>query len=407
MIPANTPRTLDALFARRAFEFDHANPILVDLPKENNETISLAYGDADIRLFPTKELIASVDGLLHENMDGVLNYAPSDRALTELVATRLQRRGVAVDPQNILITYGSSQILGLLPQIMLNQGDIVIVEGPTFLGGIEYFVTQGATIETVPVGENGMDIDALEATLKRLAEKGTQAKFIYTIPTHHNPTGTMMPLANRKRLLALAATYGVLVLEDDAYGDLDFRGEMAASLLTLPGNEWVLHIGTFSKILAPGVRMAWAYGPTSVMQRLRKVKSDQGAGPFITRLVSFIAQDGWLDSHIKVLNATYARKYGVMRDAMATYFPTDVRVSTPSGGFFVYGYLPQDMPARELIDVAIAHGVSFLPGTVGYANGGGTHEMRLAFSFQTEEKIADGIQRLGAAMHEFRQRKSS
>jgi 2-aminoadipate transaminase len=141
------------------------------------------------------------------------------------------------------------------------------------------------------------------------------------------------------------------------------------------------------------------------MQRLRKFKSEQGAGPFITRLVSFIAQDGWLDTHIRALNAAYAHKYGVMRDAMATHFPADVRVSTPGGGFFVYGYLPADMPARELIDVAIAHGVSFLPGTVGYANGEGTHEMRLAFSFQTEEKIADGIQRLGAAMHEFRERK--
>ncbi len=403
MIPHQT-RTLDQLFAKRAFEFDHANPILADLPRETHDTISLAYGDADPRLFPIQELIASVGGLLRENTDAVLNYAPVDYALTKLVATRLQRRGVPVDEHNILITYGSSQILGLLPQIMLNQGDIVIVEGPTFLGGIEYFVTQGATIETVPVGPNGMDIDALESTLKRLAAQGTQAKFIYTIPTHHNPTGTMMPFANRVRLLALAATYGVLVLEDDAYGDLDFQGEMAASLLTLPGSEWVLHIGTFSKILAPGVRMAWAYGPTSVMQRLRKFKTDQGAGPFITRLVSFIAQDGWLDAHIKILNAAYKHKYGVMRDAMAQHFPADVRVSTPGGGFFVYGYLPQDMPARELIAVALAHGVSFLPGTVGYANGGGTHEMRLAFSFQNEAQIADGIARLGTAMQTYRSR---
>lgn len=404
MISANASHSLDTLFARRAFDFDHANPILADLPKETNETISLAYGDADPRLFPIKELIASVDGLLTEKRDAVLNYAPVDRELTELVARRLQRRGVVVDEQNILITYGSSQILGLLPQIMLNQGDVVIVEGPTFLGAIEYFVTQGATIETVPVGDQGMDIDALADTLQRLATLGKQAKFIYTIPTHHNPTGTMMPLAQRKRLLELAATYGVLVLEDDAYGDLDFRGETAASLLTLPGSEWVLHIGTFSKILAPGVRMAWAYGPTPVMQRLRKFKSDQGAGPFITRLVSYIAKDGWIEQHINVLNNAYAHKYAIMRDAMAQHFPHDVRVSTPSGGFFVYGYLPQDMPARGLIDVAIAHGVSFLPGTVGYANGGGTHEMRLAFSFQSEAHIVDGIARLGDAMRVYRSR---
>lgn len=394
---------LDSLFAKRAFDFDHENPILVDLPRETAETISLAYGDADPRYFPIQDLVRSVDGLLAQNVDRALNYAPVDADLTALVANRLRRRGIAVDEQNILITYGSSQVLGLMPQIMLDHGDIVIVEGPTFLGAIEYFVTQGAQIETVPVGDDGMDIDALEDALKRLAATGKQAKFIYTTPTHHNPTGTMMPLANRKRLVALAASYGVLILEDDAYGDLDFRGEMAASLLTLPGNEWVLHIGTFSKILAPGVRMAWAYGPTAVMQRLRQFKSDQGAGPFVTRLVSFIAQDGWLDAHIRDLNTKYAHKYQVMREAMATYFPADVRVSTPQGGFFVYGYLPNDMPARSLISVALAHGVSFLPGTVGYANGGGTHEMRLAFSFQSEANLTEGIKRLGAAMQEFRQ----
>ena len=215
-----------------------------------------------------------------------------------------------------------------------------------------------------------------------------------------------MPASARARLVALAAEYGVLVVEDDAYGDLHFKAEMLPSMLTLPGSEWVLHIGTFSKILAPGVRMAWAYGPPAVMKRLRAFKSESDCGTFVTRLVSHMAQDGWLDRHIGMLQSHYAAKSAAMVQAIAEYFPADVRTNIPEGGFFVYGYLPNDLPAVALNDVAIRRGASFLPGTTGYANGQGTHEMRIAFSFQTVPHLVKGIAHIGAAMREMRAKNS-
>lgn len=392
----------EQLFSKAAQRVANQTSILVDLPNERPDTISLAFGDADPHIFPTHEITASVAGLLGENVDAVMNYAPADARLHALVRQRLERRGVAVDPSRLLITYGSSQVLGLLPQIFVEPGDTIIVEGPTFLGAVEYFAASGAQIETVPVGPDGMDIDALHACLIDLQHRNIKPKFIYTIPTFQNPTGTLMPTTARARLVALAAEYGVLVVEDDAYGDLAFTAVETPSMLTVPGNEWVLHIGTFSKILAPGVRMAWAYGPPAVMKRLRFFKSESDCGTFVTRLVSYMAQDGWLDRHISMLRSHYAAKRTVMVNAIAEHFPADVKTNVPDGGFFVYGYLPEDLPAVALNTEAIELGASFLPGTTGYANGHGTHEMRIAFSFQTSPNLVTGIARIGAAMRKMR-----
>ena len=167
--------------------------------------------------------------------------------------------------------------------------------------------------------------------------------------------------------------------------------------------KWVLYVGTCSKILAPGVRMAWACGPSEVIKRINRFKTEGSNGPFMTRLVAEVSADGWLDRHIAVLNANYAQKCQVMLETIAQSFPSDVRYNRPQGGFFVYAYLPNDLPVSRLLPAAIANGVSFLPGTTCYADGQGTHEIRLAFSFQSRERIIDGIQRLGATMHQLRQ----
>lgn len=402
MTPITDTQRYEHLFSREAQRIAGQESILVDLPRELPDTISLAFGDADPEWFPQHRFTASMSEILAGHVDPFMNYAPVDQQLVELVTARLGRRGITVNPEQLLITYGSSQVLGLLPTILVEPGDTIIVEGPTFLGAVEYFATADARFETIPVGPEGMDLDILEDTLRRLQKQNIRPKFIYAIPTFQNPTGTLMSAANRRRLVGLAAQYEVLLIEDDAYGELNYSPVDAPSMLTMPGSEWVLHIGTFSKILAPGVRMAWAYGPPAVIRRLRRFKSESDCGTFITRLVAAMASDGWLDAHIADLRTLYAGKRDAMRVAIATHFPADVRTTAPAGGFFVYGYLPQDLPARELITHAIAHGASFLPGTTGYANGGGTHEMRLAFSYQSTDRIVTGIERLGAAMRHMR-----
>lgn len=391
--------TLDALFAQRA-------RTVADGPEwapEPEGSISLAYGFADPAHFPVTELVEATAEILAEDVNGALNYGPTYAGLIKLVVNRLQRRGVSqAQPSNVLISYGSSQILALLPQILVDPGDTVIVEGPCFIGAVRSFQAAGARIETVPVRDDGMDLDALATMLADLQSRGIQPKFIYVTPTYQNPTGTLMPPANRQRIVALAEQYGVLIVEDDAYGDLRFEGEPVTPIIAYDTKGWVINVGTFSKILAPGVRMAWACGPEAVIKRLAKFKYEGGSGPFITRLVERFSADGKLEAHIDELNGTYKRKRDLMVATIRNEFPADVRFNVPMGGFFIYCYLPDDMPAATLVQKGREHGVTFLPGMGCYANGQGTHEIRLAFSYQSDEKIVEGIRRLGAAMKALR-----
>ncbi|MFM7679631.1 MAG: PLP-dependent aminotransferase family protein, partial [Roseiflexaceae bacterium] len=300
-----TGLSLDALFATRAKAFREGP----DWAPEPEGTISLSYGFADPEHFPVAEIIDATAEVLAEDVNGALNYGPTYPGLVRLVVDRLKTRGVAhAAPSNVMISYGSSQILALLPQIMVDPGDVVIVEGPCFMGAVRSFQEAGAKIETVPVRADGMDIDVLAQLLADLATQGIRPKFIYTTPTYQNPTGTLMPLANRKRLVALAEQYGVLILEDDAYGDLRFEGEALPKLIALDMHGWVLNCGTFSKILAPGVRMAWACGPEAIIKRLQKFKVEGSSGPFLTRMVERFAADGRLDAHIAELNENYRHK---------------------------------------------------------------------------------------------------
>ena len=391
--------TLDALFSTRAKLAGDGS----EWAPEPDGTISLAYGFADPEHFPVKELVEATAEILAEDVNGALNYGPTYPGLVKLVVDRMHARGVtSANTQNVLISYGSSQILALLPQILVDPGDTVIVEGPCFMGAVRSFQEAGAKIETVTVLEDGMDIDALEVMLADLKSRGIHPKFIYTTPTFQNPTGTLMPLANRIRLVELAAQYGVLIVEDDAYGDLRFEGEAIPQLIALDTKGWVINVGTFSKILAPGVRMAWTCGPEAIIKRLRKFKSEGSSGPFLTRLVERFASDGKLEAHISDLNTNYRQKRDVMVKAITENFPADVRYVVPTGGFFIYCYLPADLPAPKVIAAGREHGVTCLAGLGCYANGQGTHEIRLAFSYQPVDNIIEGIRRLGAAMKSVR-----
>jgi 2-aminoadipate transaminase len=390
---------LAELFAARAKEVGPAQ-IWPDSPPD---VISLSYGFAGPEMFPVEALTAAAAEVLSEDTDGALNYGESYHGLVELVANRLRGQGTATQPENVLLTYGSSQVLALLPQVMVDPGDIVIVEGPTFMGAVKNFMIGGAKLITIPVDQDGMNLDMLEQTLRDLAAKNIRPKFIYTIPTFQNPSGTDMPLARRQRLVALAAEYGVLIVEDDAYGDLRFEGEPMPRLAALDTEGWVLHVGTFSKIMAPGMRMGWAAGPKPLIERLSRFKMEGSSGPFQTRMVERFCADGHLDAHIKVLNAGYTRKRDLMLATIAREFPADVRAPKPNGGFFIWAGLPEGMSARALAKTAEAHGVAFVPGTGFYANGQGDTAMRLAFSYQSEERIVEGITRLGQAIRALRE----
>ncbi len=397
MSTLTTPPQLQDLFAGRAKE----NRPAQIWPDAGEGVISLSYGFAGPEMFPVDALSSATAEILAEDTDGALNYGESYPGLVRLVSERLTRQGMAIQDQQVILTYGSSQVLALLPQILVDKGDIVIVEGPTFMGAVKNFLIGGAQLITVNVDEHGMDTDQLEQILREQAAKGIRPKFIYTIPTFQNPSGSDMTIARRQRLVDLAAEYGVLVVEDDAYGDLRFEGDPTPRLAAL-NHDWVLHVGTFSKILAPGIRLGWAAGPQPIIDRLKAFKLEGSSGPFMTRLVERFCADGRLDTHIKALNATYRRKRDLMLKLIASEFPADITAPKPAGGFFIWAGLPEGLSARLIAKVAEEHGVAFVPGTGFYANGQGDNRMRLAFSYQSEERIAEGITRLGQAIRAVR-----
>ena len=211
-----------------------------------------------------------------------------------------------------------------------------------------------------------------------------------------------MTLERRQRLVKLAEEYEVLVVEDDAYGDLRFEGTPLPRLAALDREGWVLHVGTFSKIIAPGLRMGWAAGPQPLIDRLSYFKVEGSSGPYVTRLVERFAADGKLDQHIHALNVNYARKRDLMLKTIHAEFPKDVIVPVPDGGFFIWPTLPADIPAKALAAKAEQLGVTIVPGTGFYANGQGNDHIRLAFSYQSDANIVEGITRIGQAMRAMR-----
>ena len=387
---------LDDLFTVRARNVPV--PMYGPVQPRNLDMISFAYGLADPDLFPRADLLAATAAVLEQDAAAALNYGPTYAGLREQIVARLRAQGAEAEDENVLVSYGSSQILALLPDVFVDRGDIVLIEGPSFMGAVRHFADAGARLVTVPTDDHGMDADALESILSDLRRQGARPKFIYTIPTFHNPTGTTMPLARRQKLVALGAAYGVAVVEDDAYGDLRFEGQPLPNLAALDQEGWVIRIGTFSKILAPGVRMGWAYARPEVIARLAKFKAEGSSGPFLTQVIARYCAEGRLEMHIQELIALYRHKRDIMLSAIAREFPAEVTTLRPQGGFFIWCRLPAGMSAAALLKAAEERGATFLPGTRCYANGAGDDAIRLAFSFQPAEQIEEGIARIGEAM---------
>lgn len=387
--------SFDSLFAQRAR--DVRPPMYGPNQPARSHLISLTYGFADPALFPSTDLAAATAEVLERDAAEALNYGPAFAGLQTFIVERLRTQGINASDENILLSYGSGQILGLLPQVFIDPGDTVIIEGPTFMGAVRHFADSGARLVTVPIDADGLQVDALEDVLETLRRDAVQPKFIYTIPTFQNPTGTTLPLERRHKLLQLAAAHNVIVVEDDAYGDLRFEGESVPSLAALDTNGLVIRIGTFSKILAPGVRTGWAYAHPNIIARLAAFKTEGANGPFLTRMVARFCAKGRLDVHIEALNGLYRRKRDVMLAAIARDLP-EVTAERPNGGFFVWCRLPHGVSANALLEQAEAAGASFLPGGRCFANGEGDDTIRLAFSFQPVEQIEVAIARIGKAL---------
>lgn len=363
--------------------------------------IPLTYGFPDPGSFPIEALIAAATRVLRDQGGEALQYGPiqGPEAFRRLLVQKLASEGVNVSPENVLVTVGGSQGIDLVGHLFIDPGDIVLVEAPTFIGALQTFRNLQADVREVPLDADGMDTDALARTLESLRGEGRRAKLLYTIPTFQNPSGTTLSEARRGRLIELAREHGVVVLEDDAYGELRFSGAALPSLYARSPEGGVVQARTFSKILAAGLRLGYVVAPAELMPRLLQLKVDVGTSPFVTAVATAFAGGadgslGALEAHIDRLRGVYQDRRDAMLGALAEYAPPGVEWTEPEGGFFTWVSLPEGADAAALLPRATEAGVSFIPGAQNFPRSDGRRYLRLSFSFLPPEQLAEGVRRL-------------
>jgi 2-aminoadipate transaminase len=375
---------------------------------EQPDMISFAGGLPAPEVFPIKEFQQACNFVLNERGAQALQYGTSEgyTPLREMIARHNSRFSVPVTADNILITSGSQQALDFIGRLFINRGDHIVVESPTYLGALQAWSAYGAQYITVPADEHGMDTDYLEEALR------VGPKFIYVLPNFQNPSGSTLSLERRKRLILLADQYGVPIIEDDPYGQLRYEGEHIPSVVMLD-NQYrndtdgeysgnVIYLSTFSKLLAPGLRLAWVIAPPNVIQKLVMAKqaSDLHTSTFNQQVAYEVAKGGFLDEHVKVIRSVYKERRDVMLEMMEEIFPTEMTWKKPLGGMFLWGILPQGVDAAEILKMAIQKKVAFVPGGSFHPDGGKNNTMRINFSYSSPDIIREGITRLGETLKE-------
>jgi 2-aminoadipate transaminase len=369
-----------------------------------SDRINFTGGFPDPESLPAARIAAATARAMEKNGKWALQYgaAVGYAGLIDQLRTKLSRdNDVQVERENVLITAGASQAIDLVCSAMLNPGDVVLSEEPTWMGAVRIFNAHQATCVGIPVDNEGMRLDILETRLAEFKAQGIQPKLIYVIPTFQNPTGVTTPLHRRLRLLELAKEYNVAIMEDDAYFDLRFSGERIPMLYTLDDAGLVVYTGTFSKIMAAGMRLGWVVGPKLLIEKAAKLKADGGTSPFTSNVAAEYAASGELAEHIVDLVEIYRRRRDTMAEALKTEMPEGVEWTEPNGGFFMWLTLPEGCDSVAMLPEARAHGVEFLPGTGCFFDGSGRSNIRLSFSFSDEEAIRRGVKILAGIIREY------
>ncbi|MDQ3700837.1 MAG: PLP-dependent aminotransferase family protein [Chloroflexota bacterium] len=371
--------------------------------------IPLTYGFPDPGSFPVEALIEATARTLRTRGHEALQYGPiaGPEPFLDLLVAKLRLEGLEVGHENLVVTAGGSQGIDLITHLLVDPGDAVVVEAPTFIGALQTFRNAEADVHEVPLDDAGLDTSALALLLERLSAAGRRPKFIYTIPTFHNPAGVTLSLERRRALVDLARRFGTLLIEDDAYSELRYDGVDAPSLYSLDsaldserdGQGAVFQVRTFSKILAAGLRLGYIVAPRALLPRLLQLKVDVGTSPFATHVASAFAGDGagqldHLLGHIETLKGVYRQRRDAMLAALAEHAPPDVSWTVPQGGFFTWLTLPAGGDATALLPRATAAGVSYIPGASYFAHGDGRRHLRLAFSFLPPAELTEGVRRL-------------
>lgn len=372
---------------------------------ERPEVISLAGGLPDTSTFPPESFAKIMSRVAAESCAAALQYGPTEgmAKVKEVIRQVMAFEGTEVDEDEILVTTGGQQVIDLVCKTLLDPGDVVVAEAPTYPGAIPSFCAYEADVVQIAMDSDGMQIDVLEETLDRLESEGRKPKFIYTIPNFHNPGGVTMSLPRRKRLVEVAAEREIIVLEDNPYGLLRYEGEPLPTLLSLAGDApYIIYLGTFSKILSAGLRLGWAVAPSPVLAKMNlgKQGADLCSSSLTQHFVAAYFAEGRWESYLESLKELYKRRRDVMLQALEDHFPAEATWTRPEGGLFLWATLPEPIDTTDLLARALQHDVAFVPGRGAYLDGRGAQSMRLNFSGVTEQEIREGVRRIGKVVAE-------
>jgi 2-aminoadipate transaminase len=377
------------------------------------EVISFAGGLPAPEVFPVARFQEACQRVLQNQAATALQYGPTEgyRPLRELIVSHMSRYGIVANVDNVLITSGSQQALDLIAKLLINRGDRILVESPTYLGALQAFDLMGAEYVTVPIDDHGMQTCDMEQALR------SGPKFMYILPNFQNPGGVTLSRSRRDQLVVLSDKYGIPIIEDDPYGQLRYEGEHVSPLVVLDrtnltrdngyrlGN--VIYLSTFSKVLAPGLRVAWIVAPPEVIAKLVQLKqsTDLHTSTFTQMVTYEAARDGFLDEHVKLIRKTYKERRDAMLEALHDFFPPEVSWTKPNGGLFLWVTMPPEVDSSKLLESALRQDVAFVPGQPFFPSGDAGSHMRLNFSNAKPEMIREGIRRLSIAVaHELEHR---
>jgi len=361
------------------------------------DVISFAGGLPSPATFPIDAIRAAFDAVLTREGKAALQYSATDgyAPLRAWIAGSLSTHGARITPEQVLITSGSQQGLDLLGKVLVNEGDRVWVETPTYVGALHALGIYGPRFVSVPMDDDGLAPDALP----ELMRAPDRAAFFYTIPTFQNPTGRTLAHERRVALVEQAARLKLLVVDDDPYRLLDHAGRTFQTLLSMDAQS-VVHLGSFSKILAPGIRLGYMVAPPELARKVEQAK--QGADLHTSTLTQMVAheiiKDGFLDTHLVATRKVYAEQCATMLQALAEHFPRDATWTRPTGGMFIWATLPDGLDAAVMLDAALAANVGYVPGGPFFAEAPRPNTLRLSFATVAPDKMREGIARLGKVL---------
>jgi 2-aminoadipate transaminase len=368
------------------------------------EVISLAGGLPDTSSFPPATFAAVAQRIARESCAKALQYGPTEGLpeTRECIVDVMGSEGMKVDPDDLIVTTGGQQVIDLVTKTLIDPGDVIVAEAPTYPGAVPTFSSYQADVVQIDLDADGMRVDLLEERLDRLERDGRRPKFIYTVPSFQNPAGVTMSLERRRRLVEVASEREILVLEDNPYGLLRYEGQPLPTLWALDGGVYVMYLGTFSKILSPGIRLGWVVAPPPVLEKINlgKQAADLCTSTLSQLMVqAYFEEARWRD-YVESLTEIYRARRDTMLDALAEFFPPEAEWTRPAGGLFIWATLPDFIDTTDLLARALRDNVAFVPGEAAYLDGRGRNAMRLNFSASDEESIREGIRRIGKVVRE-------